>query len=156
MHNKIIKISTFGTLFTAKISSIFEPTSITLPPLTTPAFLKVISSRAIPFINNFCADSGTPHILSKCAFNSNTDASYAKVMSCLTLLKTTVNSICSGISQTSDSSTDSEEHAVLSVGASVSGFSAFGLHSSAVFVPFDSKELGSQFSVESPFSEAGK
>lgn len=152
-------LQTFGALFTAKISSIFEPTSMTLPPFMIPEFLSVISSFAMPRMSNFCADCGTPHIRSKCAFNSNTVASYANVMSCLALLKTTVNSICSGISQMATSSAGSEQHAPLSAGASKCTFSPStspcALTSAPAFEPFNTV-LGSRFSGESPFSEASK
>lgn len=77
-------------------------------------------------------------------------------MSCLFLLKTTVNSICSGISHNTESSVDSELHAAISVGASLCGFplSTHGLFSVSLFeLPF-AIEFGSRFSAVSPFSEA--
>lgn len=80
-------------------------------------------------------------------------------MSCFALLKTTVNSICSGISHSSVSSEVSDVHAAaLSAGASMCDFSlsTFGLFSAAGFdVPL-AIEFGSRFSVESPFSDASK
>lgn len=141
------------------MSSILDPTSMTLPPLIMPAFRSVMVSFAIPLTINFCADSGTPVILSRWAFRSNTVASYANDISCFTLLNTMVNSTCSGISHSSDSSVDSEEHAAISAGASMCDLSSstIGLLSIAVFeVPLDIREFGSRFSVESPFSEAGE
>ena len=85
-------------------------------------------------------------------------------MSCFALLKTTVNSICSGISQNSgsESSVVSDVHAVAAAalsagaGASVCALSKILLFSVADFdVPL-AIEFGSRFSVESPFSEARK
>lgn len=78
-------------------------------------------------------------------------------MSCLLLLKTTVNSICSGISHI-ESSVDSELHAVASVEASMCGFplSTHSLFSAATFELPLAIELGSKFSAVSPFSEAKK
>lgn len=77
-------------------------------------------------------------------------------MSCLTLLKTTVNSICSGISHTSVSSVHSEVHAALSAGASICDFSPSTLGFSTVLLVPLANEFGSQFSVVSPFSDAVK
>lgn len=137
---------TFGALFTARISSILDPTNMTFPPLTIPEFLKVTLSLAMPLIMSFWAVCGTPHILSKCAFSSRTVASYANETSCLFLLKTTVNSTCSGISQTSEFSVDSEAHEALSVGASICDFplSTQGLLSISGFeLPFATKEFRS-------------
>lgn len=142
------------------MSSILDPTSITLPPFTIPDCRSVMVSLAMPLIINFCADCGTPHIRSKCAFKSNTVASYANVMSCFALLKTTVNSICSGISQNSGSksSVASDVHAAASLSAGA-GTSMCALSTILLFsaVDFDvplAIEFGSRFSVESPFSEA--
>lgn len=152
-------LQTFGALFTAKISSILDPTSMTLPPFTTPALRSVISSFAMPRISSFCADRGTPLTRSICTFNSSTVASYGNITACLDLLKTTVNSICSGIWQIAVASSASEEHAPISAGASMCAFSlsteSRALASTAAFEPFDTL-LGSRFSGESPFSEANK
>lgn len=77
-------------------------------------------------------------------------------MSCFALLKTIVNSICSGISHSSVSSVVSDVQAALSAGASmcVFSFSEFDLVSTTAFVAPLASKLGSRFSVESPFSEA--
>lgn len=78
-------------------------------------------------------------------------------MSCLFLLKTTVNSICSGISHSAESSVDSELQAAISVGAWTCALplSTHGLFSTSDFeLPLDTEEFGSRFSAVSPFSDA--
>lgn len=141
------------------MSSVLDPTSMTLLPLTTPAARSEASSRAMPLMMSFCADCGTPHIRSRWAFSSSIVASWAKDTSSLALLNTTTNSTCSGISHSS-SAPSPEPAAAASAGASVCEVLSFSakllLSIPDLTVPLDTSEFGSRFSLESPFSEASK